>query len=380
MPTTQILVVEDEGLVATALQSELEQFGYTVSGIAGSGNEAVRQAVEGRPDLVLMDIHLQGEVDGVEAARQIQARCGVPVVYLSAFSDDETVARAADTNAFGYLLKPYEERELHTTIEMAIAKHRAEQARERARRAQKMEAASRLAGGLAQHLNQLLTAILGNTSLALTVTPTEAESQPMLEQIERAAQRATELVQRLLMFSSLSGRPLAQLQRVDLGELIPTCLRGIQPHLDDRIVVRFKSGPNPWPVAADELLLGQALLELAMNAQDAMPHGGRLSVEIENMVLSESDLANHPQGRSGEFVRVRVSDTGRGMKPTVRSQIFEPCFTTKETGQASGLGLALVFAAIEQQHGWIECQSQVNRGTQLDLFLPRYGGDPSSVT
>src|SRR5450432_1072948 len=122
MSAIQILVVEDERLVAKALQNELEQFGYNVSGIASTVSEAVREVEEHRPDLVLMDIHLKGEGDGIEAGQRIQMRNGIPVIYLSAFADAETVARASETNAFGYLIKPYEERELQTTIEMALAK------------------------------------------------------------------------------------------------------------------------------------------------------------------------------------------------------------------------------------------------------------------
>ena len=126
MSATQILVVEDERLVARAIKNELEQFGYSVTEIASSADEAVKIAGESRPDLVLMDIQLRGEGDGVEAAGRIRSRWGIPVVYLSAFSDATTLDRARDTEAFGYLIKPYEERELQTTIEMALAKHRAE--------------------------------------------------------------------------------------------------------------------------------------------------------------------------------------------------------------------------------------------------------------
>ncbi len=132
--STQVLVVEDERLVAKALQHELEQFGYSVSGIASTAQEAVDKALASRPDIVLMDIRLKGVEDGVDAARRIHARCQIPIIYLSAFSDAETVARAAQTEAFGYLLKPYEERELKTTIEMTLAKHHAEQKLEEAER------------------------------------------------------------------------------------------------------------------------------------------------------------------------------------------------------------------------------------------------------
>jgi PAS domain S-box-containing protein len=127
MSMTQILIVEDEGIVATAIKRELEHFGYSVSGIASSANEAVEKATHDRPDLVLMDIRLHGEDSGIEAARQIYDRCRVPIIYLSAFADNAVLARARDTGAFGYLVKPYEEQELHTTIEMVLAKHAAEQ-------------------------------------------------------------------------------------------------------------------------------------------------------------------------------------------------------------------------------------------------------------
>ena len=129
MSASQILVVEDEAIVATAIKNELEQFGYAVPDIASTAAEAVAKSVETKPDLVLMDIHLKGEQDGIEAAREIRSRCEIPVVYLTAFADPDTVARAGATQAFGYLLKPYEERELQTTIEIALAKHRAEQSR-----------------------------------------------------------------------------------------------------------------------------------------------------------------------------------------------------------------------------------------------------------
>jgi PAS domain S-box-containing protein len=129
MSGSQILVVEDEAIVATAIKNELLQFGYAVPDIASTAAEAIAKAVQKKPELVLMDIHLKGAQDGIEAAREIRSRCEIPVVYLTAFADPDTVARAGATEAFGYLLKPYEERELQTTIEMGLAKHRAEQRR-----------------------------------------------------------------------------------------------------------------------------------------------------------------------------------------------------------------------------------------------------------
>ncbi|HWR88619.1 MAG TPA: response regulator, partial [Dissulfurispiraceae bacterium] len=126
MDKAQVLVVEDEGLVALSLQKKLENLGYLVPSVAGSGEEAVRQAVDMHPDLILMDIMLEGDMDGIDAAALIRERIDVPVVYLTAYSDEATIERARETGPFGYLVKPFEERELRTTIEMALYKHRAE--------------------------------------------------------------------------------------------------------------------------------------------------------------------------------------------------------------------------------------------------------------
>ena len=126
MTTTQILIVEDEGIVAEEIQSRLKNRGYEVSAVAVSGEEAIQKAGETRPDLVLMDIKLKGDVDGIEAAKEIRSRFDIPVIYLTAYADEDTVQRAKVTEPFGYILKPFEERELHTSIEMALYKHKME--------------------------------------------------------------------------------------------------------------------------------------------------------------------------------------------------------------------------------------------------------------
>ena len=131
MTKARILVVEDEGIVALNIQSSLESLGYDVPVVVASGEEAIEEAERTRPDLVLMDIMLEGEWDGVEAAEQIRQRFNIPVIYLTAYADENTLQRAKIAEPFGYLLKPFEERELHTTIEIALYKHKAEEEREK---------------------------------------------------------------------------------------------------------------------------------------------------------------------------------------------------------------------------------------------------------
>jgi signal transduction histidine kinase/ActR/RegA family two-component response regulator len=247
------------------------------------------------------------------------------------------------------------------------------------RRQQKLETISRLAEGLSQNLNNLLTAILGNTSLALAVTSARSESHELLQRVEAASQRAAELVQRLQMFS-FAGRANSKTQPFNLAELVTNCLKEISNRFESELSFKFSSDPQLWPVAADELLLGQALLELAMNAQDAMPQGGQVRVELQNVEINAAELANHPGGSLGKFVRIRFSDPGHGMKPAVRARIAEPGFTTKEEGRAAGLGLALVFAVVEQHRGWIECSSRSGHGTCFGLYFPRHGADAPADT
>ena len=240
----------------------------------------------------------------------------------------------------------------------------------------RLQSVGRLAGGLSHRLNDMLTAILGNTSLVLTEFPPDAEhanGRRLLQDVELAAQNAAELVQRLGMFSAFSGGASREMRELDLNRMIPECLDSIRPLLNSRVRVTHASAPAIWPVYADEQLLGQAVLELAMNAQQAMRQGGQLTIELDNVALAAEDLAKHPEGQAGEFVRLRLGDTGRGISATVRDQMFEPFANIAAWNSGRGLGMALVLAVAEQHHGWVECHSQVGRGTRVDLFLPRHG-------
>jgi signal transduction histidine kinase len=157
------------------------------------------------------------------------------------------------------------------------------------------------------------------------------------------------------------------MQPVNLNTLVPACLNQIRPLLDSRTTLSYKPAASVRDVNADELLLGQALVELALNAQDAMPLGGQLTLEMEDIAVAADDLAKHPDGRIGDFVRLRVTDTGRGIPSEVRARMFEPFEPSAET---AGLGLPLVSAVVEQHNGWIECASQLGHGSRFDLYLP----------
>jgi PAS domain S-box-containing protein len=234
--------------------------------------------------------------------------------------------------------------------------------------AQKLEALGRLAGGVAHDFNNLLTAIVGNLSLALSELPDDSSIREYLRVAETASLRAADLTRRLLGFSRQS---LLHPLPIFLDELVVEVAGLLQSTTDPRISLVTHWTPGLWPVRADPGQLHQVLMNLALNARDAMPQGGRLLLQAENFVLEAGDTRLHLEAQAGAYVRMRVADTGHGMTPEVRARIFEPFFTTKEVGQGTGLGLATVFGVVKQHGGWVECVSAVSQGTRFDLYLPR---------
>ncbi len=242
--------------------------------------------------------------------------------------------------------------------------------------AQKMEAVGRLAGGIAHDFNNLLTAVTGNLSLVLGQTAADDPRREPLLLAEKAAWRAADLTTQLLRFSR-HGRLAAG--PVDIGtcihEVLSLLRRVLEPHID---VVAFAAS-DLWPIRADAGQISQVLMNLCLNARDAMPEGGRLTVTAHNAVLGSPAPGTPLGARAGEFVRLRVTDTGEGISPENLSRIFDPFFTTKEPGRGTGLGLAVVFGIVQDHGGWVECESELNQGSCFTVYLPRYREMPVIV-
>jgi PAS domain S-box-containing protein len=235
------------------------------------------------------------------------------------------------------------------------------------RHAQKMEAIGQLAGGIAHDFNNLLTVIQGNAHQLLRSHPADSPTHHAAHQIHQAAERAANLTRQLLTFSR--RQPL-QPRTLDLNELVHQLSRMLGRILGEHIVLRLQYSPQPAWVFADPGMLEQVVLNLVVNARDAMPEGGYLDLRVA-VLTQESPGPGPATGPGpGPWVRLEVTDTGCGIPPENLKRIFEPFFTTKEVGKGTGLGLATAYSIVQQHHGWIEVESTVGRGSTFRVYLP----------
>ncbi len=234
--------------------------------------------------------------------------------------------------------------------------------------AQKMESVGRLAGGVAHDFNNLLTVINGYSEMLLKRMPPQDSSRPHLEEIQKAGQRAASLTQQLLAFSR---RQVLQPRVLDLNALILDAQKLIERIIGEDIHLSTDLDPALGQVKADPGQLNQVLLNLAVNARDAMPDGGRLTVETTNVDFDESATHLHVDAHPGSYVEFAVTDSGVGMDEETQHRLFEPFFTTKPVGAGTGLGLATVYGIVRQSGGWIAVNSELGEGSTFTVYLPR---------
>ena len=491
-----ILVVEDEGIVAADIKQKLNKMGYMVPAMAVSGEKAIVETGRVKPDLILMDIRLKGDMDGIEAAEQIRNLYDVPIIYLTGNADKATIDRAKQTQPFGYLVKPFNERELQAIIEMTLHRHSLEQkvkereqwvettlssiadavittntqgnitylnptaekltgwsnveaiglelkevfniAQEETRaivtnpveralkektivwlenniilfsrtgdeifiedsaapiidekgnvsgavlvfrnvtdqrqleaqlqQAQKLEAIGRLAGGIAHDFNNLLTVVIGHSELMmLNLSPKDHEYKSV-EIIREASERAAKLTRQLLAYSR---KQMLLPKALDLNCVILEIKDMLQRLIGEHIELVTRLAPQLNQVKADQGQIEQVLMNLAVNARDAMPNGGNLTIETANVTLDETYTRRRAEVMPGEYVMLSVRDTGIGIPQEIQSQIFDPFFTTKGVGKGTGLGLASVYGVVKQSGGHIFLESEIGAGAEFRIFLPK---------
>jgi two-component system, cell cycle sensor histidine kinase and response regulator CckA len=483
----EIVIVEDEQIVALDIRIHLQRFGYRVRSVFSSGEEyldemRLRAVAEDLPDLVLMDINLQGSMDGITAAGTTRDEFRVPVILLTAFADDETIDRAKLSEPFAYIIKPYQEQELRTAVVLALYRNEMEQAirrreellsgilgsidagvlveeasgriayaNERAstilgvddattlpvdellpeivrqsvrtgagaftwnpghqpdrtievsaavlngdttvwvlndttlrvrneqalRRmdsqlshAQRMDAIGRMSGGMAHDFNNLVTVIMGYTRLALDdigAHPELAAIRKNLEGILATARRSAVLTRQLLTFSRVQ-----QLREEDL--LVDQVLEQQRPMIDgllpEYVELHLHKRAEEAVIRVDRSRLEQIVLNLILNARDAMANGGVITLTTETIAI-DAPLPTHTRTLPpGDYLLLRVADTGEGISSEHLPHVFEPFFTTKDSEYGSGFGLATVYSAVEESNGAIDVVSSLGNGSVFSIYLP----------
>jgi PAS domain S-box-containing protein len=241
-------------------------------------------------------------------------------------------------------------------------------AEEQLRQAQKMEAVGQLTGGVAHDFNNILTVITGTIGILADAIAHDDELAAIAKMIDEAADRGAELTGHLLAFAR--KQPL-QPRAIDINALVTETAKLLRPTLGERVEIEVVLENDAWPALVDPSQLVAALLNIAINARDAMPNGGKLTIETDNVVLDEVYAAEHAEVRPGPYVLAAMSDTGIGIPAAIRDKVFDPFFTTKEVGKGTGLGLSMVYGFVKQSGGHINIYSEEDHGTSIKIYLPR---------
>jgi signal transduction histidine kinase len=400
-----VLIVDDTVEHRELMSILLRQSGFNVL-TAQNTEDAYKLVVRVHPDLVLSDVVMPGG-SGVELCRLIRKNVDlnrIPILLVSGLDKDTAhIVEALASGADDYIEMPFEPHRLVAKVVRLLERRKAEEnlerqvqerteeltalnlklkaeiedrahAEEALRRteewlmhSQKLEAIGSLAGGVAHDFNNLLTAILGNTQLLLGKFGEDNPHRNKMLEIEKAGKRAAALTRQLLAFSR---RQLLERCTVRLNETVGSTIKMLERIIGEDIQVSKILAADLWTVYADAAQIDQVLMNLGVNARDAMPNGGRLLISTKNVVLDESYSIQYPYAQPGKYVQLEVSDTGCGMDAKTRQRIFEPFFTTKEIGKGTGLGLSMAYGIIKQHYGHINVYSEPGHGTTFRVYLP----------
>lgn len=373
------------------------------------GLECVQRALgAGRPFAVaFIDVRMPPGWDGIETTAQIwKTDPDLQVVICTAYSDyswDDMVARVGQSDRLLILKKPFDNievsqlahaltekwrllqaakvktRELESAVlartgelQAANVKLKAEMSeREKTeaalRQSQKMEALGQLAGGIAHDFNNLITIIQGYAQYLISEQPQTSDALESLQMIVGATDRAAKLTAQMLMFGR---KKRIQPRHLDLNTVITELGKLMERILGEDISLQVECLAPALPVYGDPAMIEQVVLNMAVNARDAMPQGGKLKIFVEEITLTEADTRRNVRARAGRFACVRVADTGCGIAAEALPHLFEPFYTTKEPGKGTGLGLATAYGIINSHNGWIEVDSQPGAGANFRVYLP----------
>lgn len=386
-----IMTIDSAGRIRMANPAAVQQFGYTMEELVGTDAATLfaadsewqttwRDALDGfnlSPPRELVAIRKDGSTTYMEAStsRWNMGSRAVITLILRDVTERRTItealraSEAAARNAAAALA------DLNQSLERRVEQRTAQlmKVEEALRQSQKMEAIGQLTGGIAHDFNNLLQGITGSLNVIQKLIPLGriSEIDRFLKGALDSAYRAASLTQRLLTFSRrqpVDPRPL------DINELILSMQEMLRRTLGETVRMEFHAANKPWLIRCDANQMENAILNLAINARDAMPQGGTITISTANVVLDENEAALH-ELKPGEYLCLKITDTGEGMSDDVKARVFEPFFTTKPIGKGTGLGLSMIYGFVKQADGGIQIHSKPGQGTSIEICLPRYSGD-----
>jgi len=367
----QILHLEDDAADAALVLSTLEAGGIPCAVTrVQTRAEFVAALEEGGHDLILSDYTLPA-FDGLSAIALVRARWpDLPVILVSGTMGEEFAIESLKSGATDYVLKSRLSR-LVPAVRRAMLEinERTERRRLEAQfiEAQKMEVIGHLAAGVAHDFNNILGVIMGYSDIVLAKLGMEDPLRPYVGEIRRASERAAGLTRQLLVFGR---KETVQPVVLDLHAVALDLEQMLRRLIDENIEMTIVPGTDPERILADPGHVGQVLMNLAVNARDAMPNGGRLVIATSKVMLDETHTQAHAGGISGEYMMLSVSDTGAGMTEEVKARLFEAFFTTKPAGKGTGLGLATCQTIVQQSGGHIAVRSEPGQGTTIQVYFP----------
>lgn len=362
MAQIEILVVEDEEVVALDIESTLTYLGYEVPAVVAYGKEAIELASEIQPDLVLMDIMLKGKMDGIDAAEEIRRRFGIPVVYLSANADVATLQRAKNSEPFGYVVKPFQEKELQITIEMALARNQAESRIKEALIKEKelSELKSQFIAIASHEFRTPLAVIQGSTELLERYCrPLDDKKSKHFQRIQSSVDDMIGLLDDVLLLGKVdAGKLEFKPAPLNLVEFCYNLMEPLELHDSSQHKIIFRAQGNCENACMDEYLLRHIFTNLLSNAIKYSPKGGEVNFQLDC---------------DQQTVRFCVADEGIGIPKQDLSQLFESFYRATNVGniQGTGLGLSIIKNCVDLHGGDIRVESTVGEGTTFTVTLPK---------
>jgi len=375
-----ILHLEDNAKDAALVQSTLDAEGVACATTRVQSHDDFVAALEhGGIDLILSDCTLPA-FDGMSALEIVHAKWpDIPIIFVSGTLGEERAIDSLKSGATDYVLKARLSR-LVPAVRRAMqevedrTKHRQMEAQ--FVEAQKMEVIGQLAGGVAHDFNNIIGIIMGYSDLMLEQTKLDHEFRNKLETIRAAAERAAGLTRQLLIFSR---KQAVQPVVLDVNDVVKDLDKMLRRLIDENIEMTVVPGKPIGRIRADSGYVGQVLMNLVLNARDAMPNGGKLNVATSNVTLDENYARAHTGAIPGDYVMLSVSDTGTGMTDEVKTRLFEAFFTTKPKGRGTGLGLATCQTIVQQSGGHIAVDSALGKGTTFQVYFPRVEQPPQAA-